>query len=65
MCIIELKSCKYSDIKTRLLSKIDRDQKDDISLEDPVDESHRTLSLKEHTTFIDHRNGITHTRRFH
>lgn len=61
MYIIGLKSCKYADITTRLLSKIGRDEKDDILLEYLVDECHRILSLQEDTAVIEHRSG---TRSF-
>ncbi|CAH1105699.1 unnamed protein product [Psylliodes chrysocephalus] len=60
MFVIGLKSAQYSNITTRLLSKIDKDDKDDISLEQLVDECHKILSLEADTALVEQNSSQVH-----
>ncbi|CAH1112991.1 unnamed protein product [Psylliodes chrysocephalus] len=61
MFVIELKSAQYSNITTRLLSQIDKDDKDDISLEQLVDECHKILNLEADTALVEQNSSQVHT----
>ncbi|CAH1101719.1 unnamed protein product [Psylliodes chrysocephalus] len=60
MFVIGLKSAQYSNITTRLLSKIDKDDKDDISLKQLVDECHKILSLEADTALVEQNSSQVH-----